>query len=140
MVDAAKPAFVRRGFSMVGKLDQGCMPAARPPDEAARRLALVNLNILDTPAEARFDQIIYLAKLTFGVPIAYIAFVDQERQWIKAKIGMAMQESSRDISFCGHAILSDQIMVVPDASQDYRFATNPLVLDEPFVRFMPASP
>src|SRR5580698_5919048 len=114
MVGAARPAVVRRGFSMVVKSDLGCAAAARPPDEAARRLALVNLNILDTPAEARFDQIIYLAKLTFGVPIAYIAFVDQERQWIKARIGMTVQENHRDISFCGHAILSDQIMVVPD--------------------------
>ena len=95
---------------MVVKSDQGCVAAARPPDEAARRLALLGLNILDTPAEARFDQIIYLAKLTFGVPIAYIAFVDEERQWIKARIGMAAQENHRDISFCGHAILSDQII------------------------------
>ncbi len=63
--------------------------------EAARRLALLGLNILDTPAEARFDQIIYLAKLTFGFPIAYIAFVDEERQWIKARIGMTAQENHR---------------------------------------------
>ena len=125
---------------MVVKSDQGCVAAARPPDEAARRLALLGLNILDTPAEARFDQIIYLAKLTFGVPIAYIAFVDEERQWIKARIGMTAQENHRDISFCGHAILSDQIMIVPDASQDYRFATNPLVLGEPFVRFYAGQP
>jgi hypothetical protein len=62
--------------------DQGCVAAARPPDEAARRLALLGLNILDTPAEARFDQIIYLAKLTCGVPIADIAVVDEERHWI----------------------------------------------------------
>jgi adenylate cyclase len=128
------------GFSMVVKSDQGCVAAARPPDEAARRLALLGLNILDTPAEARFDQIIYLAKLIFGVPIAYIAFVDEERQWIKARIGTIAQENHRDISFCGHAILSDQIMIVPDASQDYRFATNPLVLGEPFVRFYAGQP
>ena len=109
-------------FFVVGKLDQGCMPAARPPDEAARRLALVNLNILDTPAEARFDQIIYLAKLTFGVPIAYIAFVDQERQWIKAKgIGMTMRESSRDISF-----LRPRHPVGPDHDRARRLAGLPL--------------
>src|SRR5207244_2261303 len=73
-------------------------------------------------------------------PISYVALVDQDRQWFKARVGMAPAETPRQTSFCGHAILQDKPLIVPDARKDMRFAGNPLVIGEPFVRFYAGQP
>lgn len=111
-----------------------------PLDEAERQQAVDDLRLLATPQEERFDRIVNFAQLLFSVPIAYIALIDKNRQWFKSKVGITSTETTRDISFCGHAILQDAAMVVPDALQDYRFAGNPMVQGEPFIRFYVGQP
>jgi class 3 adenylate cyclase len=111
-----------------------------PENEAARQEELYRLNILDTPAEERFDRIVRLTRRLFDVPISYVSLVDRDRQWLKSKIGIEVQSTSRDISMCGHAILQDKPLVIPDARKDHRFAGNPLVIGEPFVRFYAGQP
>jgi GAF domain-containing protein len=114
--------------------------APHPADDAARLAALYELLILDTPPEERFDKIAAFAAHEFDVPIATITLVDAERQWFKARVGIDVCETGRDISFCGHAILQPDIMVVPDALEDVRFADNPLVTGAPFIRFYAGAP
>jgi signal transduction histidine kinase/CheY-like chemotaxis protein len=111
-----------------------------PANEEQRLAALRALGILDTPPEERFDRITRLARRLFGVPIALISFVDAERQWFKSCQGLGVAETPRDISFCGHAILTDGPLVIPDALLDDRFADNPLVLEEPRIRFYVGQP
>ena len=106
-----------------------------PHNEALRLRALRSLNILDTPPEARFDRLTRLAKSIFNVPIALISLIDEDRQWFKSCIGLEARETTREISFCGHAILGDSVFIIEDASQDERFADNPLVLNDPKIRF-----
>ena len=113
---------------------------AIPLDEQERQQAVDDLRLLDTSNEERFDQIVHLALLLFRAPISYISLVDNDRQWLKSKVGMPLTESSRDQSFCGHAILEDKAMIIPDALQDYRFAGNPMVLGDPFIRFYAGQP
>ncbi len=113
---------------------------AIPLDEAERLADLYSLEILDTPPEERFDRIASLASAVFDVPIAYIALVDSDRQWFKAKCGLTAHQTGRDVSFCGHAILEDDTLVVPDALEDDRFFDNPLVVGEPFIRFYAGHP
>ncbi len=83
-----------------------------PPDEEARLKAFESLNILDTPPEDRFDRLTRMAKRMFGVPIALVSLVDANRQWFKSCVGLSVTETPRDISFCGHAILGDEIFVM----------------------------
>jgi len=109
-------------------------------DEPDRQRALEDLKLIDSPQEERFDRIVQLTQLLFQVPIAYISLIDKDRQWFKSKVGLEANETSRSVSFCGHAILEDKAMVVPDALQDYRFAANPMVLGEPFIRFYAGQP
>jgi len=113
-----------------------------PIDEAERLADLRALQILDTPHDQRFDRVVRLARQVFGVSMAYIAMVDADRQWFKAKQGMCekLTETGRDVSFCGHTILRDEPMVIPDATQDERFADNPMVVSEPFVKFYAGYP
>ena len=111
-----------------------------PLDDAARLAALHALLILDTPPEERFDKIAAFAAAEFDVPIVLVTLVDTGRQWFKARIGLPVCETGRDISFCGHAILQPEIMVVPDAREDVRFADNPLVTGDPFIRFYAGAP
>ena len=111
-----------------------------PLDETARLLSLHSLRILDTPSEERFDRITRMAKRMFGVEICLISLVDSHRQWFKSKQGLDACETSRQISFCGHAINQDAVMVVDDASRDPRFSDNPLVTDAPFIRFYAGCP
>ena len=119
---------------------QGCVLPAIPMNERERQAALDDLKLIDSPQEERFDRIVQLAQLLFRAPIAYISLVDKDRQWFKSKVGIEANETSRSVSFCGHAILEDKAMVVPDALQDYRFAGNPMVLGEPFIRFYVGQP
>ncbi|MDI1352936.1 MAG: sensor domain-containing diguanylate cyclase [bacterium] len=111
------------------------IPPKLPENEAQRLSALYDLNILDTEAEERFDRITRIAKQLFKVPIALISMVDANRQWFKSKQGLAGSETSRDVSFCGHVIIKDDMMIVEDASKDDRFYDNPLVLSAPNIRF-----
>jgi diguanylate cyclase (GGDEF)-like protein len=112
------------------------VPAPRIPDDEPSRLeALRALDVLDTPAEERFDRLTRLARRLFDVPIALVSLVDQDRQWFKSRAGLDATETPRDVSFCGHTILDDRPLVVPNALDDARFADSPLVLAEPNVRF-----
>ena len=111
-----------------------------PVDELLRLETLRNLKILDTDPEERFDRITRLAKRIFGTPIALVSLVDNDRQWFKSRQGLDAIETSREISFCGHAILGDDTMVVQDAKSDTRFNDNPLVTDDPNIRFYAGCP
>jgi len=111
-----------------------------PKDEKQRLKNLRSLNILDTEPEERFDRLTRMAKRMFDVPIALVSLVDENRQWFKSCIGFNLSQTSRDTSFCGHAILGDEIFIISDATKDERFADNPLVLNEPHIRFYAGCP
>ncbi|WP_431264427.1 GAF domain-containing protein [Roseateles chitinivorans] len=101
------------------------MNAPIPDNEADRLQVLRELLILDTPPEERFDRIVEFAAEEFGVPIALISLVDDNRQWFKARFGLAVCETDRKSSFCGHAIHVSEVMVVEDATQDPASRTTP---------------
>ena len=111
-----------------------------PDDEALRLDALYDYAILDTPREAAYDDLVKLAAYACGAPIALMTLVDSERQWFKAKIGVDTIETSREVSFCAHAILQTEMTIVTDARQDARFADNPFVTSEPNYRFYAGAP
>jgi diguanylate cyclase (GGDEF)-like protein len=112
------------------------MPAAPlPPDEPERLAALHDYAVLDTAFEVAFDEIVKLAARLTGMPIALISLLDADRQWFKARVGLELAETPRDHAFCGHAILTPgQPLLVADATQDPRFADNPLVTGAPGFR------
>jgi signal transduction histidine kinase len=109
-------------------------------DEAARLFALHGYHVLDTPAEARFDRITKLLARSLDMPMALISLIDAERQWFKARYGLDATSTTRDVAFCAHAIRDSETMIVEDARNDARFAENPLVLGDPFVRFYAGAP
>ncbi|NML61004.1 EAL domain-containing protein [Massilia sp. RP-1-19] len=112
-----------------------------PHNEKERLAALQALDILDTSPEAEFDVLVRIASMTCGVPISLISLVDTERQWFKANIGLpGVSETPRDVAFCAHAILGNDLFEVPDATQDSRFADNPLVAGNPDIRFYAGAP
>ncbi len=102
------------------------------PENEAERLEA--LNLLDTDQDERFDRLTRLAKRIFDVPMVSISLIDADRQWFKSSLGMDLQDS-RKISFCGHTLLSDPLLIVSDAQQDERFHDNPIVLGAPHIRF-----
>jgi GAF domain-containing protein len=107
-----------------------------PDSEGERLAALDRYAILDTNPEEAFSEIVKLASSLCDAPIALISLIDGTRQWFKARVGLDLLETARDISFCGHAICDDaDIFIVPDANADPRFVDNPLVTDEPRIRF-----
>ena len=106
-------------------------PFSQPADESERVRVLHALRILDTPAEAGFDAIARLAGARTGCPIGALSLVDSTRQWFKAVVGLGLAETPRADSFCNHTILSTDVLVVPDATQDPRFAASPLVTGSP---------
>ncbi len=114
--------------------------AALPPDEEERLAAVYRLGLLDTAAEERFDRHARIAAAAFGAPIALVTLIDRERQWYKAHYGFDFSETSRDMGFCSHAILQNEPLVVNDALRDDRFAENPVVIGEPYVRFYAGIP
>ncbi|MDH3753168.1 MAG: MBL fold metallo-hydrolase [Acidimicrobiia bacterium] len=114
--------------------------APLPPDEAQRMRSLRALGILDTEPEARFDQYTELASRSFDVPIALVSLIDEERQWFKSRHGLDATETPRDMAVCAHAILDDVVLQIPDALDDPRFADNPLVNDDPRMRFYAGVP
>ncbi len=115
-------------------------PAPIPENELERLASLKALQILDTAAEPRFDRLTRIASALFQVPIALVSLIDADRQWFKSRQGLQPQQTSRDISFCGHAILQSRPMIIPDALADPRFVDNPLVTGAPFIRFYAGMP
>lgn len=116
------------------------IPPPLPPNEESRLAALRSLELLDTGPEERFDHVTRLAQRLFNVPIALVTLVDGDRVWLKSHQGIDGGESSRESSFCGHAILNSEIMNVPDAAADSRFRDNPYVLGDPEIRFYAGCP
>lgn len=111
------------------------MKAVLPENEAVRLKALHDYKILDTEPEADLDALTRLAAYICATPIALISLIDANRQWFKSKVGLTVEETSREIAFCAHTILQNGCLLVPDALADKRFATNPLVTNEPNIRF-----
>jgi GAF domain-containing protein len=112
-----------------------------PPDEAKRLEALAGYRVLDSPQEDSFDDITRLAAYVCEAPTAFISLVDRDRQWFKSRVGSDSRETSRDVSFCAHAILEPHdIMLVSDARTDPRFADNPLVTNAGGIRFYAGAP
>ncbi|MDH3458754.1 MAG: sensor domain-containing diguanylate cyclase [Gemmatimonadota bacterium] len=111
-----------------------------PPDEPDRLETLEQYDILDTAPEQAYDDLTLLASEMCDAPIALVSFVDSERQWFKSRIGLEVAETPRDVAFCAHAVASQETLIVPDAMQDKRFADNPLVTDEPQIRFYAGAP
>lgn len=109
-------------------------------EEALRQEALEAQKITDTAEDEHFNRIVRLACATMETPIATISFVDGQRQWFKARQGLEARETSRDVSFCSHAIESDEVMVVEDATNDPRFRDNPLVACDNGIRFYAGAP
>ena len=109
-------------------------------DEERRLAALHALGILDTPAEERFDRITRLAASVFKVPMALVSLMDRKRQWFKSTHGLNVAETSRETSFCSHAVSLREVLVVPDTFQDDRFSDNPLVTQVPRIRFYAGCP
>ncbi len=114
--------------------------APLPPDEERRLESLRKLGVLDTKPEERFDHFTDLACSAFDMPIALVSLIDAERQWFKSARGVDAIETSRDVAICAHAILHDDVLQVPDALEDPRFAENPLVGREPGMRFYAGVP
>jgi len=120
--------------------DDAPFPVPIPPDEQERLADLRRYEVLDTPPEEAFDNITFLASHICNTPIALITLVDSDRQWFKSKVGVTVAETSRDIALCAHAIVEDDLLIVPDASLDKRFARNPLVRSHPRIRFYAGAP
>lgn len=106
-----------------------------PSNEEERLCAVEELKILDTENEERFDSITKEAVQRFNVPISTITIIDKDREWFKSAQGMNVKESPREISFCGHALVSEVMMVIEDTQKDSRFIDNPMVKGSPYIRF-----
>ncbi len=115
-------------------------PAPIPANDHERLTELVDLNLLDTAPDDALDRITEAAASYFGMPITLVSLIDRDRQWFKSRVGLDTEETGRDVSLCGHAIMGDEIFVVPDTSKDPRFADNPLVTGDPSVGFYAGFP
>lgn len=115
-------------------------PALRPLSEKDRLRALREYRILDTPPEQAYDDLAGLASQICETPIAVISLLDEQRQWFKARVGVTVQETSREAAFCAHTILGTETLVIPDATDDPRFADSALVVGQPRIRFYAGAP
>ena len=111
-----------------------------PANEVQRLRELERRSVLDTGGDEHFDRIVQLASEVLGMPVALISLVDRDRQWFLSRLGIATKETPREMAFCAHAIADEGVLVVPDALLDERFSSNPLVVDEPHVRFYAGAP
>jgi GAF domain-containing protein len=111
-----------------------------PRDEKQRLTALERYDILDTPPERTFDSIAVLAAHVCAAPIALLVLIDQNRQWFKAKVGVRLKETPRAFAFCAYAIMQRALFIIPDMTQDKRFAANPFVASGPQYRFYAGAP
>lgn len=117
------------------------MKAPLPENEVERIAALQSYGILDTLPEREYQDIVHLASVICGVPIAVMSLVDKDRQWFKAKVGLDVAQTERDVAFCAHALNQpDELLIVPDASQDARFFDNPLVTGGLKIAFYAGAP
>jgi signal transduction histidine kinase len=116
------------------------MQAPVPDNETDRLAALHALDILDSGPEQDFDDIVALASNVCATPMSLVSLLDADRQWFKARVGTDLTESSRELSFCSHAILGGDLLVVPDATRDARFADNPMVTAAGGIRFYAGAP
>ncbi|GHA78602.1 GAF domain-containing protein [Cognatilysobacter bugurensis] len=116
------------------------LPPRLPDNELDRLSALRALGLLDTSREPRYDRYVRLVRQLLAVPTAAITLIDSNRQWFKGREGMPLRESSRDVSFCGHAILERGMLCIPDTHADPRFAQNPFVVGPPHIRFYAGCP
>jgi GAF domain-containing protein len=121
-------------------MEQAFIAAAEPQDEAERLAELRRYDILDTQPEPAFDLLTDIAAYILDAPICLVSLIDKDRQWFKAKKGVETVQTERKIAFCSHAILGEDILVVPDATCDPRFAGNPLVVGAPYIRFYAGAP
>jgi excisionase family DNA binding protein len=125
--------------------DKEYQPALAPrypvlSGERTRLAALAASGLVDSGDEARFDRLVRLAAMVTGSPIALISLLTSTRQWFKARVGISARETTRDWAFCSHAIMQNELFVVEDALTDERFRTNPLVLQDPHIRFYAGVP
>lgn len=110
-------------------------------DEFARQRALDTYRVVESLPEAAYDDIVKVASVLCGAPIALISLIDRDRQWFKARVGLDIEQTGRDVAFCDHAIRQpDRMMEVPDATRDPRFADNPMVTGAPDIRFYAGMP
>jgi GAF domain-containing protein len=116
------------------------MSAPIPKNESRRLKVLWQYDVLDTVPEEVFDDLTDLAAHICNSPIALISLVDEDRQWFKSRSGISITETSRDISFCAHAILRDGLFIIPDTTKDARFKDNPLVTGKQKIRFYAGAP
>ena len=120
--------------------DTGGAAALENVDESTRLLATRATGLFDTPAHAHYDRIVRVAALLTDMPIALVSLLDEKRQWFKSRIGISITETPRSWAFCNYTIMENKIMVVEDATQDPRFATNPLVTGSEAIRFYAGVP
>ena len=111
-----------------------------PKNELTRIASLYALDLLDTPSEERFDRLTKVATQIFHVPISTLTLIDANREWFKSCQGLSKTEGDRAISFCGHALVENEILVINDTKKDERFSDNPMVVGEPFLRFYAGAP
>ncbi len=111
-----------------------------PADEEQRLRDLERHGVIGMASDEHFDRIVELASSIFQVPMSLISLVEKDRQWFLTHKGLDASETPRTMAFCAHAIANDGVLVVPDALADERFSTNPLVIDEPHIRFYAGAP
>ena len=111
-----------------------------PKNELTRIASLYALDLLDTPPEERFDRLTSCATKIFHVPISTLTLIDVNREWFKSCQGLSKTEGDRAISFCGHALVENEILIIPDTLKDERFKDNPMVTGEPYLRFYAGVP
>lgn len=131
----------RRGTEDFIEQPTKTMTPPLPIDEKQRIAALLKYSILDTDAKTSYDDLTSIAAHICQTPIALVSLVDVDRQWFKSTVGLEARETPRNLAFCAHAILNpNDVLIVPDTLEDERFATNPLVVDSPNIRFYAGTP